>query len=234
VTGVREMKPVLILAALLGLCQASACHADSVSLPLQIGGAYSLPVTSIRSARFSAMVRQQYDFSCGSAAISTLLTFHYGYAVTEQAVFEEMFHRGDQAKIRHEGFSLFDMKRYLESHGFDADGFEAPLERLESAGIPAVVLIKENGYNHFVVIKGVRAGRVLIGDPSGGTRALPRVSFDALWTNGILFVIRNRQEIARFNAATEWNSVPTAPIANAINRDGLSGIVLPKFGPSDF
>ena len=90
--------------------------------------------------------------------------------MTEQAVFEEMYARGDQDKIRKEGFSLLDMKRYLEARGFEANGYEAPLDKLVGAGIPAIVLINDNGYNHFVVIKGMRGERVLIGDPSGGTR----------------------------------------------------------------
>lgn len=228
------MKLALTLVALMGLCPAGVCLADSVNLPYQIGGAYSLPVTSMKSARFRTMIHQQYDFSCGSAALSTLLTYHYGFKVTEQTVFEEMFEKGDREKIRRDGFSLFDMKRYLESHGFQADGFEAPLDKLESAGIPAIVLINDNGYNHFVVVKGLRDGRVLVGDPSGGTRALTRASFDALWTNGILFVVSNRQELARFNIEAEWNAVPRAPLASGISREGLSGIVITKSGPSDF
>jgi hypothetical protein len=59
-------------------------------------------------------------------------------------------------------------------------------------------------------------------------------AFETLWTNGILFVISNRQELAKFNVAAEWNAVPRAPIADGINREGLSGIVIPKSGPSDF
>jgi predicted double-glycine peptidase len=228
------MKPALALAASMALVAHSAALADSVNVPYEMGGAYSLPVTSVKAARFRAMVRQQYDFSCGSAALSTLLTYHYGYPVTEQAVFLEMYEKGDQPKIRRDGFSLFDMKRYLENHGFQADGFEAPLDKLASAGIPAIVLINENGYNHFVVVKGIRDGRVLIGDPSGGTRALTQAALERLWTNGILFVVSNRQELAKFNVAAEWNAVPKAPIASGINRDGLAGIVLPKAGPSDF
>ena len=228
------MKLALTFAAVIGLCQAGVCLADSVNVPYEMGGAYSLPVTSMKAARFRAMVHQQFDFSCGSAALSTLLTHHYGFKVTEQTVFEEMYARGDQPKIRREGFSMFDMKRYLENHGFQADGFEAPLDKLESAGIPAIVLINENGYNHFVVVKGVRDGRVLVGDPSGGTRAMTQAAFNALWTNGILFVVSNRQELAKFNLAWEWNAVPRAPIADGISREGLAGIVLPKAGPSDF
>jgi len=195
------MKLALVLAALAGSCLAGECLADTVNVPYEMGGAYSLPITSMKAARFRAMVRQQYDFSCGSAALSTLLTYHYGFKVTEEAVFVAMYEKGDQPKIRRDGFSLFDMKRYLESQGFQADGFEAPLEKLESAGIPAIVLINENGYNHFVVIKGIRDGRVLIGDPSGGTRALTQAAFERLWTNGILFVIGNHTQQAKFNLA---------------------------------
>jgi predicted double-glycine peptidase len=228
------MKLALALAGLIGLCAAGECLADSVNVPYEMGGAYSLPVTSMKAARFRTMIRQQYDFSCGSAALSTLLTYHYGFKVTEETVFVAMFEMGDQPKIRRDGFSMFDMKRYLENQGFQADGFEAPLEKLESAGIPAIVLINDNGYNHFVVVKGIRDGRVLIGDPSGGTRAMPQAAFERLWTNGILFVISNRQESAKFNVAAEWNAVPRAPIANGINREGLAGIMLPKAGPSDF
>jgi hypothetical protein len=129
-------------------------------------------VTSLREARFRTTIRQQYDFSCGSAAVATLLTFQYGFPVNEETVFANMYVNGDQAKIRSEGFSLLDMKRFLESRGFLADGYELPLSKLEEAQIPAIVLIVENGYHHFVVIKGIKGDRVLIGDP----RAAPAPS----------------------------------------------------------
>ena len=100
--------------------------------------------------------------------------------------------------------------------------------------IKQAMLINENGYNHFVVIKGLRDGRVLVGDPSGGTRALTQQAFAGLWTNGILFVVSNRQDQARFNLAAEWSALPRAPLASGISREGLSALVLPKAGPSDF
>ena len=218
---------------LASLC-AQGAEAGPVEFPFQIGGAYSVPATSLREARFLAMVRQQYDFSCGSAALSTLLTYHYGFAVTEQAVFEEMFGNGEQEKIKKEGFSLLDMKRYLEAHGFEADGFEAPLEKLASASIPAIVLINDHGYNHFVVVKGIRDERVLIGDPSGGTRAIAKKTFESMWINRILFVVSNHQDIAAFNQNSDWRVAVQAPIGSGVNRDGIAHLVMPKFGSSDF
>jgi predicted double-glycine peptidase len=228
----KKMRAILSV-ALCGLC-VNGAEAGSVDLPFQIGGAFSVPARSIKEARFSAMIRQQYDFSCGSAALSTLLTYHYQFPVSEQTVFEEMFAQGEQEKIKKEGFSLLDMKRYLEAHGYEADGFEAPLDKLASAEIPAIVLINENGYNHFVVVKGIRGQRVLIGDPSGGTRAMTRSAFEALWVNQILFVISNRQDAARFNQASDWSVAVQAPIGSGINRQGLGQLVIPKLGSSDF
>ena len=230
----RSMKTSQRIAAALAVAACGRLMAGTVELPIQVGGGYTVPVTSIKELKFRATVRQQFDFSCGSAALSTLLTHHYGTPLSEETIFAEMFAAGDQAKIRQEGFSLLDIKLFLEKHGFVADGFEAPLEKLASVGIPAIVLLKENGYSHFVVVKGVRDGRVLIGDPAGGTRVMPRSAFNALWMNQILFVISNRTDIALFNAPKDWNAAPRAPIGDGVNRDGVAGTLLLKHGPSDF
>jgi len=222
------------LAVVLGGLCVQCAEAGSVALPVEIGGAFSVPVTTMKEARYSAMIRQQYDFSCGSAALSTLLSFHYRFLVSEQTVFEEMFAQGEQEKIKKEGFSLLDMKHYLEAHGYEADGFEAPLAKLASAGIPAIVLINDSGYNHFVVIKGIRDQRVLIGDPSGGTRAMTQEKFESIWVNQILFIVSNHQDIAGFNLPADWRVAVQAPLGSGVDRQGLWQIVIPKFGNSDF
>lgn len=222
----------LILSGLL-VCSVSV-QADPLELAGFGGGRYVLQVTSLKEAKFKATTRQQYDFSCGSAAVATLLTHHYGYPVTEQAVFEAMFATGDQAKIRREGFSMLDMKNYLKAQQFLADGFELPLAKLLASGLPAIVLIAEQGYHHFVVIKGMRDGRVLVGDPSSGTRAMPQSRFEAIWVNKLLFVIHSKKALARFNTDTDWQVAPRAPLSAGINLDGLGGLALGKFGPGDY
>ena len=218
----------------LGLSAACAgVQADTLELS-GLSGPYAVKVTSLKEAKFRATTRQKFDFSCGSAALATLLTHHYNYPVSEQAVFEAMFARGDQAKIRQEGFSLLDIKTYLKEHQFQADGFELPLKKLLESGLPAIVLIAENGYHHFVVIKGMRDGRLLIGDPSSGAHAVSQTSFEAAWVNKLLFVIHNKQELAKFNDPTEWQVAPKAPLSAGLVVDGLAGQTIPKFGPSDF
>lgn len=225
--------PTVLITALL-IATTQIANAGTVSLPVQVGGAFSVPITSVKEERFRKTIRQQYDFSCGSAALSTLLTHHYNFPVSEQAVFAEMFQFGDRQRIRQQGFSLLDIKMFLERRGFQANGYEAPLDKLESAHIPAIALLNENGYSHFVVVKGMRAGRILIGDPAGGTRVVARDNFEKIWVNKILFVINNRVELATFNSDADWHVAPRAPMSNGVNRDGLSTLLIPKMGSSDF
>ncbi|MEO6518196.1 MAG: C39 family peptidase [Pseudoxanthomonas sp.] len=221
----------------LGIAAASAmalpAHANEVSLRVPHGGSYAVRVTSLKEARYQTTIAQQYDFSCGSAATATLLTYQYGYPVNERQVFKKMYEHGDQAKIRKQGFSLLDMRRYLESMGFEADGFELPLEKLSDEGLPAIVLLNDRGYRHFVVVKGLRNGRVLLGDPARGTRAMPRSRFEALWDNGVLFVVHNRRDRARFNELADWRTAPPAPLQLGVQRDGLRNVALPRRGPGD-
>ncbi|QOT80022.1 C39 family peptidase [Cupriavidus basilensis] len=229
------LRKLLLQAALL-LASASAplAWADYAVVTGDGGNYYSVRVTSLKEARYKTTIRQQYDFSCGSAAVATLLTYQYGYPVSEQTVFQNMYVNGDQAKIRQEGFSLLDMKRFLESRGFLADGYELPLSKLEETQIPAIVLVIENGYHHFVVVKGVHGNRVLVGDPALGTRALSREHFEQIWDSHLLFVIHNREESARFNLAADWRIAPSGPYSMGINRDSLYFTVMPSHGGSDF
>lgn len=193
-----------------------------------------LTVRSWKEMRFAATVRQQYDFSCGSAALATLLTYHYRYPVGEAFVFEAMYARGDQQKIRQQGFSLLDMQRFLQSRGFHADGFELPLEKLAEAKLPAIVLISDNGYNHFVVLKGILDGRVLLGDPASGARTVSLARFGELWRNKMLFVIHGYDGAVAFNGDQDWRTAPAAPLGQAVNAASLAAVTLPKFGPGDF
>ena len=225
---------IRIALACAACCAALPACADPIMVSDPSGADYNLHVTSLKEARFKRTIRQQYDFSCGSAALATLLTYQYNYPVTEQTAFAEMYNSGDQAKIRQFGFSLLDIRRFLIAHGFQADGCEVPLDKLIETNTPAIVLITEHGYHHFVVIKGVRNGRVLVGDPATGTRSMSRESFESKWEDHVLFVIHNRHEMATFNDARDWHVAPSAPLYTGIPRDSLFNVTVPKLGPGEF
>jgi predicted double-glycine peptidase len=235
--GNSVLESALIAGVLLLGCAASA-FAASVDLPIESGGNFSVPVKSMKQGlaeiRFRSTIPQKYDFSCGSAAVATLLTYHYGRPSSEEEVIQAMFARGDKPKIQREGFSLFDMKLYLESKGFRADGFEATLDQVVKFGAPGIVLIQDNGYKHFVVLKGVEKDAVLLGDPARGGRIMERKEFESIWLGRIFFVIHSHKDQARFNVASHWYTRPTAVLGDAINRDSLMGITLLRRPSTDF
>lgn len=209
-----------------------ARQAGGVILPQVGGGSVHVAVSSLQQLRQTGTILQQYDFSCGSAAVATLLTHHYSEPVSEHEVLEAMYSMGDQAKIRREGFSMLDMKRYLEDIGYAADGFQRPLDRLAEARLPAIVLIDEGGFHHFVVIKGIDRERILLGDPARGLRAMSRVEFEKIWIGQLLLVIHSHPERVRFNARSDWAAAPRAPLVAGRLLDG--GYLLPKLNPGDF
>ena len=192
-----------------------------------MGETFRVPVTSYRERPFLTVVKQQYDYSCGSAALATLLSYHYNLPVAESDVFQAMYKVGDQARIQKVGFSLLDMKKYLESRGVPSDRFKIPLDLVAQGGIPVITLIERKGYRHFVVIKGINGDVVLVGDPSLGIKHYSRKEFSAMQVDNIVFVIRDKFEVgeANFNKAEDW----------ALRRSAapLGGQALEQLGPSD-
>lgn len=212
----------LVLSASLAFC--AQAQASDFGL---VGGnrAFSLKVSSYKAQRFGSVIPQQYDFSCGSAALATLLKFHYETPVTEQKVLDAMFKAGDQKKIRTQGFSLLDMKQYLRTLGYAADGFQLDLNKIKKAGVPGIVLINANGYRHFVVLKGISPTHVLLGDPARGTRKVTHEDFNAMWNN-IFFVIRNQTDSARLSLDHEdgWPERRQALFRMALSDRSLSDL----------
>lgn len=214
------------------LSTSAAAHAGSVSIPGMSSA--TVKVASIKERQFRTIVRQRYDYSCGSAALATLLTSHYRDPIGEQAVFEAMWQNGDQEKIRREGFSLLDIKQFLEARGYSADGYEASLDKLQQVGIPAITLIRDNGYNHFVVVKGVRDGQIAVGDPALGARIIPVGQFEKMRLNRILFVINGDRDVAIFNSRADWHVREKAPLGLAPDAGNISNVTLLRGGANDF
>ncbi len=190
-------------------------------------GSFLVPVQSLKEARWDTVIRQQYDFSCGSAAVATLLSHHYGIKVDEAEVFQAMFQAGDQAKIRAEGFSMLDMKRFLDSQGLQSDGFRMSIDQLLKIGVPGIVLVNTQGYRHFVVLRGMRDGTILLADPAIGSITVPRAQFESIW-DGTVLAARANLQVARnhFNSIRDWEPWPRAPITRGVDRSGLGMFVL--------
>jgi predicted double-glycine peptidase len=176
------------LAALAVLALAAPAGAAEVVIA---GTRMTVPVRSMQELRYSRLVRQTWDVSCGAAALSTLLTYHMDRPVSELTVATWILRGVDPQRVRARGgFSLLDLKRFAEALGYRAEGYGSmTLQELIDVGAPAIVPVSIHGLDHFVVMRGVLGGRVLLGDPAFGNITMPTQQFEKLWKGGIAFLV---------------------------------------------
>lgn len=151
-------------------------------------GLLHVPVVSLRDERFAGIVHQQTDYSCGAAAIATILDDAYGMQLSEHATILGMLRVSDYETVRYRGFSMLDMKHYVESIGMRGIGYRMDLDMLYKVKVPAIVLVSVEGYDHFVVMKKATPEYVFVADPMLGNRAIPTADFVSSWNN-IIFVV---------------------------------------------
>lgn len=156
----------------------------------------ALPVSSMKDLRDQNLVRQRFDFSCGAAALATILRYGFGEDVTEPQILDELFgllSEDEQAVARETGFSLLNLQQVAQARGFRAAGFRLEPDQIAMLGGAVIVYIEPRGYRHFAVLRGVRGDRVYLADPSRGNIRMPAYKFLETWVQedgtGIIFVV---------------------------------------------
>lgn len=184
----------LVLVAALAAAGSGPVRAQSLmAVPLDPARLALTParksVSTLRDMRFRDMLKQRHDFSCGSAALGTLLRYGYGVDVSETSLIRAMLQGADPQQVIRNGFSMLDMKRYVEGLGMRAHGFRVDADALYRLQMPVIALLDLKGYRHFVVVKGAASGRVFVADPALGHRVMAEADFVAGWNNIILAVV---------------------------------------------
>ncbi len=160
------------------------------------------PVTSLLEIRKQNVATQEWDLSCGAAALATILNFQHGDPVSEREIATRLMSRTEYLEnpmlVRfRQGFSLLDLKRFVDDRGYNGVGLgQLTLEHL-LARAPMIVPINTHGYQHFVVFRGTLGDRVLLADPAFGNRTMLRSAFENAWIDfaeigHVGFVVRRR------------------------------------------
>ena len=146
----------------------------------------SLPVRSIIEKRHQNIVIQKWELSCGAAALATILRYQHGVPVTERSVAlglidrEEYLANPDLVRFR-QGFSLLDMKRYVDGLGYEGIGLgQLSLSDLFKRA-PIIVPVNLQGFSHFVIFRGGTLKTVLIADPAFGNVTMSTDKFLKGW-----------------------------------------------------
>lgn len=151
-----------------------------------IGNCTAEPVKSLIELRHQDVVMQEWDLSCGAAALTTILRYQHDDPVTEKEVAlalvdrPEYLENPDLVRVR-QGFSLLDLKRYVDARGYRGVGLgQLTLANLVERA-PIIVPISAIGYNHFTVFRGRMGNRVLLADPAWGNRTMTLQRFRDVW-----------------------------------------------------
>jgi predicted double-glycine peptidase len=148
-------------------------------------------VRSLLEIRQEGVIVQKWETSCAAAALATVLTFSQNDPVSEKVVAQGMLRSTDPIKVKvRGGFSLLDMKRFVETRGFNGAAYKGlSMEDLLTLQSP-IVPIDFHGNPHFVVVRGLNAaGEVHLADPAFGNHAMSVKTFQAVWKDGIGFVV---------------------------------------------
>ena len=144
------------------------------------------PVLSLLEQRHKNVVIQDWDLSCGAAALTTLLRYQHGIDVTEKEVALAMIGRPEYVanpeliRLR-QGFSLLDLKLFADSTGLVGNGFGGLDYDDLLLMAPVLVPVNFGDYNHFVVFRGAAGNRVLLADPAWGNRTMSKEEFLYSW-----------------------------------------------------
>lgn len=203
----------------------TATAALAAAAPLE-AAARTREVRTLVELRREGVVPQRWDLSCGAAALGTLLTHEHGDPVGEAEIVRDLLASADPERVRARGgFSLLDLKRYAVARGYSAAGYRdldaASLAALGSAIVPTV----DRAGPHFVVVRGVVRGRVLVADPAYGHRTMTREAFEAVWSPRVAFVVR-RGDGAEPAAAPDDLLASIPLVSPRVVRGALRGTAL--------
>lgn len=147
-------------------------------------------VTSLAAFQDKNVMKQNFDFSCGSAALATLLDYYVGENLTERQIIQGLMEYGDQHKIsERRAFSFLDMKKFVNKLGYEGAGYKAELKDLLELNKPCIVPIEFFGYRHFTVLKGIYHGHIFLADPFRGNTSYTIAEFKKMWYENVIFVI---------------------------------------------
>jgi predicted double-glycine peptidase len=198
-----------------------------------------LPLSSIRARRDSGVVRQAFDYSCGSASLATLLTYGLGDAVDEAGLLRSLLRQlapEELEALTRQGLSLTHLQSLAQQRGHKAQGFRIPQAQLHRLTRPVIVFIRPGGHEHFAVLKGLRGDRAYLADPTLGNVRMPLYRFLDMWADasgrGIVLALEPASGAWPARYALQIRADEGLPI-EALSAQNLTGtsVALPSNHP---
>ncbi len=185
------------LAALLGMPLAAIASTASVAsgprAPLRDPDhVFSIYAWSWQELKRRNVVMQNYDYSCGAAALATILRYYWNDPATEKQIISILFKILTPDEIRDRvkhGLAISDLRQASVEMGYLASIGNLSFDRLAQSKIPLIVPIRLDDYDHFVVYRGMAGGRVYLADPVRGNVRPTVQEFCCQWKKNVILVV---------------------------------------------
>ncbi len=140
---------------------------------------------------------QSRDYSCGAAALATLIRYYWGDNVTEQTfllALDKVLTRAETRDRIQNGLTLTDLKKAAEKQGYQAALGKLEFDKLTESKVPLVVGITVGEYKHFVVFRGTDGELVYLADPIRGNIRIPAATFQEQWQEKAILAVAKPNE----------------------------------------
>lgn len=149
---------------------------------------------SWQQRRFSNVVRQVLEFSCGSASLATLLTHYLGRPTGEAEVIGMLMRRypteAEWQRKQQTGFSFEDLIFAAGQLGFAAQAARIEVRELPRIAGPVIIHLDKGEWQHFSVLRASRDGFHYLADPIRGQVTMLDGEFRREFTGAVLAVWR--------------------------------------------
>ncbi len=146
------------------------------------------PVKNWLELKNENMVKQEYDYSCGSATLATILKYYYNLEVDEKTILDGVLESKDLSKEDKNEFensdmslSFYDLANYANSLNFKAVGLSLDLDSLKKLQVPVILFVKIRKDEHFTVYKSMDENFVYLGDPTFGNIKISIAKFEEMF-----------------------------------------------------
>jgi predicted double-glycine peptidase len=183
----------LIIVALFTIAVVSAVRVCAASAPVRDADhIFAKSTCNWKQIHEMHIVMQKRDYSCGAAALATILRYYWGDDATEEQILlaiEKILTPEEMKDRIKNGLAISDIRRAAVDMGYLSTIGTLTFQKLTESKVPLIVAIKPQGFNHFVVYRGVDCDYVYLADPIRGNIRVPFLVFIGQWQKNAVLVV---------------------------------------------
>lgn len=130
-------------------------------------------VKSYQELRFTQVIKQKYEDSCGASSLATLMNLYEGNMTEEDLIVD----------INTTNMLSFEDLRSLSAkHNYIAKGYKVSEAIFENLELPVIArVVRHRNYPHFIIIQKLKGDYFLSMDPIYGKRLISKSEFYKIW-----------------------------------------------------